>query len=83
MALAYIKQLDDAHVFRGKIVTQVVALPAFYPAEPYHQHYLDQVVACDSHPTLHCAELNQGYIRGVDIPLLNEFKAKYPQYYKP
>lgn len=82
MALAYIKELNDAHVFRDKIVTQVVALPAFYPGEGYHQHYLDQVLACDAHATVHCAELNQGYIRGVDIPLLSEFKAKYPQYYK-
>jgi peptide-methionine (S)-S-oxide reductase len=81
MALAYIKQLDDARVFPSKIVTQVVPLPAFYKAEDYHQHYLDQVVACSAKASIHCAELNTGYIRGVDVPLLNDFKAQYPQYY--
>jgi len=81
MALAYIKELNDAKVFGHPIVTQVVPLPAFYKAEDYHQHYLDQVVACDTHMTMHCGELNSGYIRGLDIPLLNEFKAKYPEYY--
>jgi hypothetical protein len=30
---------------------------------------------------MHCGELNSGYIRGLDIPLLNEFKEKYPEYY--
>ena len=33
IAEAYIKQLDDAKVFRAPIVTQVVPLKAFYPAE--------------------------------------------------
>ena len=81
LAQAYIKELNDAHVFAHPIVTQVVPLPAFYNGEDYHQHYLDQVVACDAHPNMHCGELNSGYIRGLDIPLLNEFKAKYPEYY--
>jgi peptide-methionine (S)-S-oxide reductase len=81
MAMAYIKELNDAKVFPHAIVTQVVPLPAFYKGEDYHQHYLDQVVACDAHSTMHCGELNQGYIRGIDIPLLNAFKTKYPEYY--
>jgi peptide-methionine (S)-S-oxide reductase len=81
MAISYIEELDAAHVFPSRIVTQVAPLPAFYKAEDYHQHYLDQVVACGSKATIHCAELNSGYIIGVDVPLLNEFKAKYPQYY--
>lgn len=81
IANAYIKELNDAHVFKHAIVTQVVALPAFYRGEEYHQHYLDQVAACDAHMTMHCGELNAGYIHGVDFPLLNEFKEKYPEYY--
>src|SRR5271154_1829868 len=39
IAEAYIAQLDQAKVYRHKIVTQVVGLQAFYPAEGYHQNY--------------------------------------------
>jgi peptide-methionine (S)-S-oxide reductase len=69
VALAYIKDLNAAHVFKDPIVTQVVPLKgAFYPAEAEHQHFLDR------NPT-------QGYIAAIDIPLLNGFKAKYPELY--
>jgi peptide-methionine (S)-S-oxide reductase len=82
LAEAYIKQLNDAHVFSSPIVTKVVPNSGFFKAEGYHQHYLDQVLACDSPVGTRCAELNVGYIRGIDVPLLNEFKKKYPEYYK-
>ena len=39
IAEAYIGQLDKAKVFQRPIVTQVVPLKAFYPAEAYHQDY--------------------------------------------
>jgi peptide-methionine (S)-S-oxide reductase len=39
VASAYIKQLNEAHVFDRPIVTEVVPLPAFYEAESYHQDY--------------------------------------------
>jgi peptide-methionine (S)-S-oxide reductase len=39
IARAYIAQLDDAHVFRDPIVTDVTKLPGFYAAEDYHQNY--------------------------------------------
>jgi peptide-methionine (S)-S-oxide reductase len=39
IATTYIAQLDAAHVFHKPIVTQVVPLKAFYPAEAYHQDY--------------------------------------------
>jgi peptide-methionine (S)-S-oxide reductase len=81
LAETYIKQLNDAHVFSHPIVTQVVPNNGFFKAEDYHQHYLDQVVACGAKMNMHCMELNVGYIRGLDIPLLDEFKAKYPEYY--
>jgi peptide-methionine (S)-S-oxide reductase len=68
LAEAYVGQLNAAHVFRNPIVTKIVPLTGFFEAEEYHQHFLDR------NPT-------QGYIAGVDIPLLNEFKAKYPEYY--
>ena len=39
IAEAYIPQLEQAKVFPRRIVTQVVPLKAFYPAEAYHQDY--------------------------------------------
>ena len=39
IADAYIKQLTQARVFRGPIVTVVEPLIAFYAAEDYHQNY--------------------------------------------
>ena len=71
IAEAYIKELNNAHVFKDPIVTQVVPLQtyAFYTTDLQdHQHFLDK------YPT-------QGYIANIDIPLLNAFKSKYPEYY--
>jgi len=39
MAAGYIQQLNEAKVFSGPIVTQVVPLQGFYKAEDYHQDY--------------------------------------------
>ena len=41
MAEDYIRALDAAKVYPHRIVTQVVPLKAFYPAEDYHQNFLD------------------------------------------
>src|SRR5690242_18802122 len=38
IAQAYIAQLEQAKVFSSPIVTQVVPLAGFYPAEAYHQN---------------------------------------------
>jgi len=74
----YIKDLNAAKVFHNPIVTQVAPLQnSFYKAEDYHQHYLDQVVACGESARPQCADLNQGYIRGIDIPLQNGFKKTF------
>jgi len=69
IAEAYIRDLNNAKVFKSPIVTQVVPLQGFYTAEEHHQHFLDR------NPT-------QGYIVAVDIPLLKAFQEKYPEYYK-
>ena len=66
VAEAYIHQLDEAHVYRRPIVTQVVPLKGFYAAEGYHQHYLD------THP-------NQPYIVRNDMPKIYALKKEYPE----
>jgi peptide-methionine (S)-S-oxide reductase len=42
IAEAYIAQLEAAKIFPQPIVTQVVPLKAFYPAESYHQNYFQR-----------------------------------------
>ncbi len=39
VAEAYIRQLEAAQVFAGRIVTTLEPLERFYPAEDYHQDY--------------------------------------------
>ncbi|MGZ6176170.1 MAG: peptide-methionine (S)-S-oxide reductase MsrA [Candidatus Binataceae bacterium] len=67
---AYIAQLDHAKAFADPIVTQVVPLKGFYPAEAYHQNYLAR------HP-------DNPYIVINDLPKLDLLREKYPQLYKP
>lgn len=39
IAGAYVTQLNDAHIFKRRIVTQIVPLDGFFAAESYHQDY--------------------------------------------
>jgi peptide-methionine (S)-S-oxide reductase len=41
-AEAAIAKLTAEHHYSSPIVTQVVAATDFWPAEDYHQHYLDK-----------------------------------------
>jgi peptide-methionine (S)-S-oxide reductase len=66
VAEAYIRQLDEAHIFPRKIVTQVVPLKGFYDAEAYHQHFL---VNNPTYP----------YIVYNDLPKIAALKKQYPQ----
>jgi peptide-methionine (S)-S-oxide reductase len=68
IAEAYIAQLQAAHAFGEPIVTQVVPLERFYPAEGYHQNYLDR------HP-------NQPYIVFNDLPKIARLKERLPGLY--
>jgi peptide-methionine (S)-S-oxide reductase len=67
-AAAYIAQLDQMHVFSRPIATRVDPLPGFYPAEAYHQDYLER------HPT-------QPYIAYNDIPKVESLKRLFPEAY--
>lgn len=69
IADAYIAQLGQAKVFPHKIVTQVVALKGFYPAEGYHQNYA----------TLHP---DNPYIRYNDLPKVDHLKQNFPNLYQ-
>ncbi len=68
IAQAYIAQLDAAHAFSGKIVTRVDMLPAFYPAEAYHQDFLE------NNPTY-------PYIVVNDMPKVAALRAMFPEVY--
>ncbi len=69
MADDYIAQLDQKHSFSGPIVTKVVPLTGFYPAEDYHQNYLEL------HP-------DQPYIVYNDLPKLEKFQKDLPALYQ-
>jgi peptide-methionine (S)-S-oxide reductase len=68
IAEAYIAQLDKARVFTHRIVTQIVPLQGFYPAEAYHQNY------AALHP-------NQPYILFNDAPKVEHLKQEFPELY--
>jgi peptide-methionine (S)-S-oxide reductase len=62
----YIRILDAAKVFPDRIVTQVVPLKEFYPAEDYHQNFMDN---------------NPGYPYIVfwDVPKVEHLVKLYPE----
>ncbi len=66
---AYIEQLNKAQVFRGPIVTQVAPLTKFYPAEQYHQDFVEL------NPT-------HGYVVVNAIPKLKKLRKAYPEWVK-
>ncbi len=68
IAEAYIAQLDKAKVFSRPIVTQVVPLKAFYPAEAYHQNY------AALHP-------DNPYIVYNDAPKVANLRQQFPDLY--
>jgi peptide-methionine (S)-S-oxide reductase len=68
VARAYVDQLNRAKAFSRTIVTEIVALQAFYPAEAYHQDYAEH------HP-------NEPYIAINDLPKLEHLKQTLPELY--
>ncbi len=69
IAQDYIRQLTAAHTFSSPIVTQVVPLQQFYPAEEHHQNYLAL------HPY-------QPYIVINDMPKLDRLHGELPALYR-
>jgi peptide-methionine (S)-S-oxide reductase len=68
IAEAYIHQLTEARSFSHKIVTQVVPLEGFYPAEAYHQDY-----------AVHNPQ--NMYIMVNDLPKLGQLRKRLPDLY--
>lgn len=66
----YIAQLTREKAFQEPIVTQVVPLTHFYPAESYHQNYFEL------HP-------DNPYIVFNDLPKVDNLKDKLPDLYQP
>lgn len=66
VAEEYIRELDKAGVYRKPIVTQVVPLEAFYPAEEYHQDFMDR-------------NPDYPYIVYWDRPKVEQLKKEFPQ----
>jgi peptide-methionine (S)-S-oxide reductase len=69
VAERYIAQLEAAHTFPRKIVTQLTPLTGFYAAEDYHQDYA----------TLHP---DSGYIATFDLPKIGNLKTVMPEVYR-
>jgi peptide-methionine (S)-S-oxide reductase len=69
VADAYIAQLNQAKVFDAAIVTRTDRDSGFFPAEDYHQDYLN------SNPTA-------PYIATNDMPKLDALRQTFPELYR-
>ncbi len=69
MAESVIKELSEKHIYDNPIVTEVVPLTVFYPAETWHQRYFEK-------------NPNQAYCQLVIAPKVAKFREKYREYYK-
>lgn len=69
IAQTYIRQLEAAHAFPARIVTQLIPLQQFYQAEDYHQNYLAL------HPY-------QPYIVLNDKPKVENLHKQFPALYR-
>lgn len=69
VAERYIRQLGDTRVFSSPIVTTVSTLEQFYPAESYHQNFMND------HP-------DSPYIAVNDAPKLAALQRAFPHEYR-
>jgi peptide-methionine (S)-S-oxide reductase len=70
IAQSYIAELDKSKAFSDPIVTEVVPLKRFYPAEAYHQNFLER------YP-------DNPYIVYNDLPKLDQLRKQFPSLYRP
>lgn len=60
-----IAEIGSAKTYERPVVTEVVPFKKFWPAEEYHQNYVQQ-------------NPGAGYVRNVSKPRIEDFKAKQP-----
>ncbi len=72
LAEQYIKALDAAKVYKHPIVTKLEPVKGFYPAEDYHQHFIDR------NPT----GPHTDYIQYFDLPMIDALQKTYPDLYR-
>jgi len=65
-AKAYLAQLASSGRYDQPVVTQLAPLAAFYPAEGYHQDYLE-------------SHRSQPYIVHNDLPKLEQLRTLFPE----
>ncbi|MDJ0521977.1 MAG: peptide-methionine (S)-S-oxide reductase MsrA [Planctomycetota bacterium] len=63
------QKLDESGAFSAPIVTEILAVERYVPAEAYHQDYYAQ-------------NPNQGYCRAVIAPKLDKFRKTFADYLK-
>lgn len=66
---SYIEKLKSSGIYSDPVVTQVISLDAFYPAEEYHARYYEM------HP-------DEGYSVAVIKPKVDKIKEKYAKILK-
>jgi len=64
----YIKRIQPN--YKEPIAAQVIPFTKFWPAEDYHQNYIEK-------------NPNTGYVRNVSIPEIKKLQKQYPQLVKP
>ena len=69
VAKAYLAQMAKSGVWKGSIVTKVESYKGFYPAEAYHQDFMQK-------------NPDQGYIVRFDKPKVAALKSLYPKEYQ-
>src|SRR5215475_9835095 len=69
VAKAYIAQLEEAHAFKHRIATKIEMGRTFYPAEAYHQDFLER-------------NPKYPYIAINDMPKLGDLKHLFPDRYR-
>jgi peptide-methionine (S)-S-oxide reductase len=65
----YKKQLEESHVYKNSIVTEISPLINYYPAEDYHQNYFE-------------LNPNQSYCQYVVQPKVEKFKKQFQEILK-
>ena len=69
VARAYIAQLEKAKVFPNPIVTLVVPLKKFFPAEEYHQDFVRR-------------NPHEGYVEANAVPKVEKVRKQFPDQVK-